>query len=43
MVAAVVPVKGLALPLMSYGESSMVASLMAVGLILNVRMRPFAN
>lgn len=43
MVAGLVPVKGLPLPLMSYGGSSAVSSLLAVGLILNVRMRRFAN
>src|SRR5262245_37458104 len=43
MVAGLVPVKGLPLPLMSYGGSSILSSLLAVGLILNVRMRRFAN
>jgi rod shape determining protein RodA len=43
MVAGLVPVKGLPLPLMSYGGSSIVASLMGIGLVLSVRMRRFAN
>jgi rod shape determining protein RodA len=43
MVAGLVPVKGLPLPLMSYGGSSMVSSLMGIGLVLSVRMRRFAN
>lgn len=43
MVAGLVPVKGLPLPLMSYGGSSVLSSFLAVGLILNVRMRRFAN
>jgi rod shape determining protein RodA len=43
MVAGLVPVKGLPLPLMSYGGSSVLSSLVAVGLILNVRMRRFVN
>ncbi len=43
MVAGLVPVKGLPLPLMSYGGSSVVSSLMGIGLILSVRMRRFAN
>jgi len=43
MVAGLVPVKGLPLPLMSYGGSSVLSSLFAVGLILNVRRGRFAN
>ena len=37
------PVKGLTLPLLSYGGSSMIATLASFGLILNVRMRRFTN
>ena len=43
MVAGLVPVKGLPLPFMSYGGSSVIYSFLAVGLILNIRMRRFAN
>jgi rod shape determining protein RodA len=38
-----VPVKGLPLPLMSYGGSSILSSLLGMGLVLSVRMRRFAN
>jgi len=43
MSAGLVPVKGLTLPLMSYGGSSLIATLAGFGLILNVRMRRFTN
>ena len=43
MSAGLAPVKGLTLPLMSYGGSSIIATLMGFGLILNVRMRRFTN
>ena len=43
MSAGLAPVKGLTLPLMSYGGSSMIATLTGFGLILNVRMRRFTN
>jgi rod shape determining protein RodA len=43
MSAGLLPVKGLTLPLMSYGGSSMIATLAGFGLILNVRMRRFTN
>ena len=43
MSAGLAPVKGLTLPLMSYGGSSMIATLAGFGLILNVRMRRFTN
>jgi rod shape determining protein RodA len=43
MVAGLVPVKGLPLPLMSYGGSSVLSSLVGIGLVLSVRIRRFAN
>jgi len=43
MVAGLVPIKGLPLPLLSYGGSSTLFAFMAIGLILNVRMRRFVN
>ena len=41
MVAGLLPVVGIPLPLMSYGGSSMLVSLMALGLLISVRMRQF--
>jgi rod shape determining protein RodA len=43
MSTGLAPVKGITLPLMSYGGSSLIASLAGFGLILNVRMRRFTN
>jgi rod shape determining protein RodA len=43
MSAGLAPVKGLTLPLMSYGGSSVIATLAGFGLVLNVRMRRFTN
>ena len=43
MSAGLAPVKGLTLPLMSYGGSSLIATLAGFGLIVNVRMRRFIN
>ncbi len=43
MVAGLLPVKGLPLPLMSAGRSSVLATFVSLGLILSVRMRRFAN
>ncbi|MBI4590506.1 MAG: rod shape-determining protein RodA [Candidatus Rokubacteria bacterium] len=41
MVTGLLPVVGIPLPLMSYGGSSLVVTLMALGLLLSVRMRQF--
>jgi len=41
MVTGLLPVVGVPLPFMSYGGSSMVVSLVALGLLLSVRMRQF--
>jgi rod shape determining protein RodA len=43
MSAGLLPVKGLTLPLLSYGGSSMIATLAGFGLVLSVRMRRFTN
>jgi len=41
MVSGLMPVVGVPLPLMSYGGSSMLVSLVSLGLLLSVRMRQF--
>ena len=41
MVTGLAPVVGIPLPFMSYGGSSMLVSMMALGLLLSVRMRQF--
>jgi rod shape determining protein RodA len=41
MVTGLLPVVGVPLPLMSYGGSSMLVTLMTLGLLLSVRMRQF--
>jgi len=41
MVTGLLPIVGIPLPLMSYGGSSMVISLTALGLLLSIRMRQF--
>jgi rod shape determining protein RodA len=43
MSAGLLPVKGLTLPLLSYGGSSMIATLAGFGLVISVRMRRFTN
>ncbi len=42
MVTGVLPVVGVTLPLISYGGSSVVAVMMALGLVMNVSVRRFA-
>ncbi len=41
MAVGIMPVAGIPLPLMSYGGSSIIATLAGVGLVLSVRMRRF--
>jgi rod shape determining protein RodA len=43
MVAGLFPVVGVPLPLISYGGSSLLANFLGVALVLNVKMRRFAN
>ncbi|MDA8047589.1 MAG: rod shape-determining protein RodA [Actinomycetota bacterium] len=42
MAIGIMPVAGIPLPLMSYGGSSIIATLAGVGLVLSVRMRQFS-
>ena len=39
MTVGLAPVKGMPLPLVSYGGSSMIATMIAIGLVENVYMR----
>jgi rod shape determining protein RodA len=41
MTTGIMPITGITLPFMSYGGSSVVASWLAIGLVLNVHMRRF--
>jgi rod shape determining protein RodA len=43
MMIGYVPVTGIPLPLMSYGGSSTLTVFMALGLVMNVRMKRFVN
>jgi len=43
MVIGFMPVTGIPLPLMSYGGSSVLFTFMALGIVMNVRMRRFVN
>ena len=37
------PVTGIPLPLMSYGGSSVLFTFLALGIVMNIRMRRFVN
>jgi rod shape determining protein RodA len=43
MIVGLFPVTGIPIPLLSYGGSSLLTTYLAVGLVLNVRMRRFVN
>ncbi|MBI2682746.1 MAG: rod shape-determining protein RodA [Acidobacteriales bacterium] len=43
MVVGIMPVTGIPLPLMSYGGSSVMFTFLALGIVMNVRMRRFVN
>ena len=43
MVVGFMPVTGIPLPLMSYGGSSVLFTFLALGLVMNIRMRRFVN
>jgi rod shape determining protein RodA len=43
MVVGFMPVTGIPLPLMSYGGSSILFTFLALGIVMNVRMRRFVN
>jgi rod shape determining protein RodA len=43
MVLGLMPVTGIPLPLMSYGGSSILFTFLALGIVMNIRMRRFVN
>ena len=43
MVVGFMPVTGIPLPLMSYGGSSVLFTFLALGIVMNIRMRRFVN
>jgi rod shape determining protein RodA len=42
MIIGLFPVTGVPIPLLSYGGSSLLSTYLAVGLVLNVKLRRFA-
>jgi rod shape determining protein RodA len=43
MVVGLMPVTGIPLPLLSYGGSSVLFTFLALGIVMNIRMRRFVN
>jgi rod shape determining protein RodA len=43
MCVGLMPVTGIPLPLMSYGGSSIIYMFLALGIVMNIRMRRFVN
>ena len=43
MVVGLMPVTGIPLPLLSYGGSSVMYTFVALGIVMNIRMRRFVN
>jgi rod shape determining protein RodA len=43
MVVGLMPVTGIPLPLLSYGGSSVLFTFLAIGIVMNIRMRRFVN
>jgi rod shape determining protein RodA len=43
MVVGLLPIMGITLPLMSYGGSSVMSMMILIGLVMNVKLRRFAN
>jgi len=43
MVVGLMPVTGIPLPLLSYGGSSVLFTFMALGIVMNIRMRRFVT
>jgi rod shape determining protein RodA len=43
MILGLLPVVGIPLPLVSYGGSSLLTTMMGIALLMNVRMRRFQN
>ncbi|HEY4491196.1 MAG TPA: rod shape-determining protein RodA, partial [Acidobacteriota bacterium] len=43
MIIGLMPITGLPLPLMSYGGSSLLSTMVGLGIIMNIRMRRFVN
>jgi rod shape determining protein RodA len=43
MIIGLLPIMGIPIPLISYGGSSLLTSFLAVGLVVNVKMRRFVN